>query len=108
MTKYCFENIFSAKTEEVKNVVITTNIAKGLGINGVDYTQFNTYLVYENPRDNSKKITKTEIIMHEEYVEFDLDIKYFSTYCNKDTLSKQLINKCFVPYENIVSISFAY
>lgn len=102
MTKNTFETIFKSKTEDVTNVAITTNIAHGLGINGVEYSVFNTYEDYN--RDDTRFTTKIEVNMHDDFVEFDID----SMRENRYGKTTKTFSKVFVPYDNIVTISFMY
>lgn len=107
MNKATLEKLIK-NTENVKDVVITTNILKGYGINGVNNTIFHTYLEEEE----GEVVTTTKIELHDECVEFVI------TKTNKNAWYWEGGNhKCgkkitkvttFVPYENIVMVTYDF
>ena len=109
MKKESFEKIILGRG--VYNVVITTNIARGLGINGVSYSTFHTLKESISTSYGNKTIDREEITnidFNEDYTTIDVlftKIEYAETANEKVNKSFQRV---FIPYENIVGVTYKY
>lgn len=112
MEKKVFEEIMSGADKKVTNIEIRTNIARGLGLNGIKYSSFNTFkedhILKNNHGDADIERTETDIETKDNYAIFNVvktKIEWAGTKGEKRHLEN---TKVFVPYENIVAITYQY
>ena len=106
MNKESFIKIINGADKEVKNIVISTDVKTNLGLNGTDYGQFNTHTIDEESDYGTtyKEETFTTIIFNDDYAVFD--VKIVKTRDEEFDGEKKF--RHFVPYENIVQVSYHY
>ena len=112
MNKESFIKIINGADKEVKNIVISTDVKTNLGLNGTDYGKFNTHKIKQenNYGTTYKEETFTTIIFNEDYAVFDVKIvkTHFYRKGDAEEFDGEKKFRYFVPYENIVQVSYHY